>query len=207
MKLFQLPFVAGMFLTATASVYAAESLIFDSTDNYLGGCQFTNKSTWQLPKDFTVSKIQLWYKWNTGETSLPVTVFHNNEKFASFDAKRGNCDPYQTTWCNADYDINTLFPAGTYSTEISDRRQCLKPGGTGTVRLYSDDNLIPDNSPTSAQIPTAIIQPSTTAAAVQPVTAENQLISCSCNQPVIIATAAALSSALSIGISLFLKKR
>jgi|GEM_PF-1902073 len=128
---------------------AADVLFFDSTDNYLGACQLTNKSEWELKDDATVTLFQVWYNWSQGESNLPVKVFLNGEQFAEFDAKRGNCDPYQQTWCNADYQINKLFPKGKYSTEIPNARQCLKPKGTGAIRLYKDDSMITNVTPTS----------------------------------------------------------
>lgn len=119
-------------------VYAAtETMVFDSTDNYIGACSYTATSTWTLTDELQVAKFQMWYKWQAGETELPITVTKDGAAFASFTATRSACDPYQTSWCNADYVINKTFPAGTYTTSIASAYQCLKPGGTGTVRLYS----------------------------------------------------------------------
>ncbi|MFA6098336.1 MAG: hypothetical protein WCV50_01145 [Patescibacteria group bacterium] len=122
---------------ASAQTNTAEVMVFDSTDNYIGACSLTDTSTWSLTEELQVSKIQLWYKWQTGETELPVTVTKDGAAFATFTATRSSCDPYQTSWCNADYTINEAFPAGTYTTKIATAYQCLKPGGTGAVRLYS----------------------------------------------------------------------
>ncbi|PIY95765.1 MAG: hypothetical protein COY66_05895 [Candidatus Kerfeldbacteria bacterium CG_4_10_14_0_8_um_filter_42_10] len=136
MKRIILVLVISGLLSLTAPVFADDAMVFDSTDNYLGACSFTDSSAWTLSENFTVSKFQIWYKWQTGETALPVTVYKDGVEFASFEAKRGDCDPYQTTWCNADYAINKDFSAGNYTTKIPAAYQCLKPGGTGTVRLY-----------------------------------------------------------------------
>ncbi len=123
-----------------------ETLVFDSTDHYLGACDFTDTSTWTLNQDLTVSKFSMWYKWQTGETELPITVTKDGAPFASFTAKRSACDSYQTSWCNADYVINKTFPAGTYTTTIANAYQCLKPGGTGTVLLYSLEEAVTDTN-------------------------------------------------------------
>ncbi|MFH1170919.1 MAG: hypothetical protein V1778_00035 [bacterium] len=141
----------GMLLLAPFSARATDDpMVFDSTDNYLGGCSYTNTSTWTLPQSLTVSKIQLWYNWQSGETSLPVTVKKDGADFATFTAVRGACDPYQATWCNADYAINKIFPAGTYTTAIANAYQCLKPGGTGTVRLYGTTDRVATTNVNSA---------------------------------------------------------
>ena len=136
MKRIILVLVISGLLSLTAPVFADDAMVFDSTDNYLGACSFTDSSAWTLSENFTVSKFQIWYKWQTGETALPVTVYKDGVEFASFEAKRGDCDPYQTTWCNADYAINKDFSAGNYTTKIPAAYQCLKPGGTGIVVEY-----------------------------------------------------------------------
>ena len=201
-------FVIISILLCAKTAYAVETLVFDSTDHYIGACRLTNKSSWELTKDIAVSKFQVWYKWNTGESSLPVTIMKDGEKFAEFESKRGGCDPYQTTWCNADYEINKTFPAGTYTTDIPDSRQCLKPGGTGTIRLYTNDTpaTTPTITPTSSPSPTLTTQPTSTPVAVQTNPITTTASNCSCNQTTTIAASAAISSVLSIGISLFLRR-
>jgi hypothetical protein len=190
-------FLLALFVP-TGHVAAAETQVFDSTDHYLGACQLTDSSSWDLKEDLTVSKFQIWYYWNQDETSLPVTVKLNGEKFAEFEAKRGDCDPYQHSWCNADYAINKVFPKGSYSTEIPNKRQCLKPGGTGAIRLYTGGSAAV--STTASPTPTVTItETSAPIVAAAPV--------CSCNQVGTIAAAAGISSVLSIVISLILKKR
>jgi hypothetical protein len=134
-KVFAVLVGLGLFATA-GSTLAADAMVFDSTDNYLGGCSRTDASTWTLPTELQVSTFQIWYYWESNERELPVTVLKDGQPFASFTATRGNCDPYQQSWCNADYALNRTMPAGTYTTKIPNARQCLKPGGTGTVRLY-----------------------------------------------------------------------
>lgn len=129
--------VALLLILPLAANAQAESKVFDSTDNYLGACSYTKTSTWTLTESLDVSTFQMWYYWQSGETELPITVTKDGAEFATFTATRAACDPYQTSWCNADYAINKTFPAGTYTTAIANAYQCLKPGGTGTVRLYA----------------------------------------------------------------------
>lgn len=207
MKLFLFSLFAGILLSAAEPVFAADTLVFDSTDHYLGACRFTNTSTWELSQDITVSKFQVWYKWDQGEVSLPVTVLKNGEQFLSFDAKRGDCDPYQTTWCNADYQVNKVFPKGTYSTQIPTNRQCLKPGGTGAVRLYTND--APSVSATSAPTltPTGIAQKVATPSLSESGSVVSKPAACSCNIAVTVGIAAATSSLLSVVITLLLRKK
>jgi hypothetical protein len=123
-------------MAQTNAATTVEVKVFDSTNDYIGACSYTDASQWTLTQDLQVTKFQLWYYWQSGETTLPVTVTKDGADFATFTATRGSCDPYQASWCNADYAINKSFPAGTYATKIATAYQCLKPGGTGTVRLY-----------------------------------------------------------------------
>ena len=136
-------FTSALILIAAGSVsYAADKLVFDSTDHYIGACALTDKSQWTLSEPIDVTTFEVWYSWNQGETELPVKVLKDGQPFAEFIATRGNCDPYQRQWCNADFKINKTFPKGTYTTEIPEKRQCLKPGGTGAIRLYVDDEVV-----------------------------------------------------------------
>jgi hypothetical protein len=196
MKKIFLPIVFTLAFLFPIGVHAEEIEFFDSTDHYLGACQLTDKSEWELSQDSQVSKFEIWYSWNEGETTLPVKVFLNGEPFADFTATRGNCDTYQKQWCNADFEINKLFPKGVYTTEIPNARQCLKPGGTGTVRLYKDDTVGMTDATTPTQNP--IIQPTPSVVSEQK--------SCSCSQTIIVVTAAATALITSLAVSLIFKK-
>lgn len=179
---------------------AADILAFDSTNNYLGACQLTNKSEWELKEDINVTKFQIWYNWDQGEVSVPVKLLKDGEKFAEFDVTRSQCDPYQKQWCNGDYVINKVFPKGTYTTEIPQNKQCLKPGGTGAIRLYKDDGTAKKEEPSPK--PTAItMQP--TSIIAQTVT---QPSGCSCNQTTILVTAAVTSIVTSGLVALILRR-
>ena len=130
-----------MFLVACSfPVLAYDPLVFDSTNNYIGACQLTDNSEWTLSEDLNVSTFQIWYNWDANETSLPVTLYKDGQEFASFTATRTGCDTYQKNWCNADYELNKIMPAGTYTTKIPTAKQCLEPGKTGTVRLYGTND-------------------------------------------------------------------
>lgn len=178
-------FLFLLFLSFPKSVFGVDKMVFDSTDKYLGACQLTDKSEWELPSDINVTIFEVWYKWNQGETELPVIIYKDGIVFAEFTATRAQCDPYQTQWCNADFNINKLFPAGKYSTKIPNPRQCLKPNGTGAIRLYSLDT----QSPSPTEIPQKI-QP-TTAPTIVPLPIKQTAV-CSCTNNIVTAVAASL---------------
>ena len=196
----------AFFILGASQGLAAEVMFFDSTNNYLGACQLTNKSEWELKEDENVTKFEVWYSWNQGEINLPVKLFLNGEKFAEFEAVRSSCDPYQKQWCNADFMINKLFPAGKYSTEIPNSRQCLKPGGTGAIRLYkSEDEVEPTSSQTD--VPTITMVPTTIVAQPTVKNTPTTVNVCSCNRNEILIGAATTSGVVSLLISILLRKR
>lgn len=191
-----------LFFLTTTTTSAADVLVFDSTNNYLGGCQLTNKSEWDLKEDINVTTFQVWYNWNQGEEKLPVKLFKDQIPFAEFEATRSSCDPYQKQWCNADFTINKLLPKGKYSTEIPNFRQCLKPGGTGAIRLYKNSDAVKKEEPSPTPTPSLIPESNT----LQPTVVSSQPVSqCPCNQTVILVTAAATSAATSFLVTLLLK--
>jgi hypothetical protein len=200
-KLIPILFLVFIFSANLFPVYALDKLAFDSTDHYLGGCQLTNKSSWELKEDLNVTTFEVWYSWNANETTLPVKVYKNGEVFADFVATRSQCDPYQKQWCNADYKINKVFPAGSYTTEIPEKRQCLKPGGTGAIRLYVNDEPVLIATP-EAKVAEPVKEPVRPA----PVVVTPPPTNCSCNQTPIILTAVGASVLSSFIISLLLKK-
>jgi len=180
-------------------VFAEDTLLFNSTPGYLGGCQLTDKSEWELTKDLDVTKFEIWYYWNEGESTLPVTVYKDGEKFAEFTAVRGDCDIYQKQWCNADYMINKTFLKGKYSTEIKEARQCKEPGNTGTVRLYGSETVQMNEENTSE---------TTTATATATSTATESDSACieSCTSSIVISAVVTLFISFMLFFFVFRKR-
>jgi len=202
-------FLFAILIFASSPTKAADTLVFDSTDNYLGACQLTDKSEWTLTNDINVTTFQVWYNWNQGEVSIPVKLYKDGVIFAEFNAGRNGCDPYQRQWCNADFAINKVLPKGKYTTQIPNARQCLKPNGTGAIRLYSSETIAQVESlvaPIATPSSTVIATPSPTPVTNQPIT-PIPTPACSCNQQLIVATAAITSSVISILVCLILRKK
>jgi hypothetical protein len=115
---------------------ADQIMVLDTTENYLGGCLLTDVSEWKQDTDLNVTMVQFWYNWAQNETTLDFTITKDGEQFLSGTAERGQCDPYQQQWCNANFVIEKTFPSGNYFAKVAKASMCLKPGDTGTVRLY-----------------------------------------------------------------------
>lgn len=129
-----------------------DTLIFDSSNHYLGACGYTDTTTFTLDKELDVSLFQVWYYWNSGEGPLAFTVKKDGADFLSGELTRSSCDPYQTSWCNGDLRVNKPFPTGSYEVKVANARKCAIPGGNGTVRLYGLATITPTifNTPTIA---------------------------------------------------------
>ena len=121
---------------ATTAEATSDSMIFDTTDAYIGACSLTDTSNWTLESALDISLLQIWYNWSAGESTITFTLTKDGANFASGTMARADCDPYQGNWCNGNYVINKDFPAGSYELKVSSKKMCLKPGFTGAVRLY-----------------------------------------------------------------------
>ena len=142
-----LSFLSLMLLSLPSSkpIYAADEMIYDTSDHYLGGCGKTDTTTWTLEEDLSVTTFQIWYYWQSGEGPVGFTLKKDGGDFATGKLTRAQCDPYQTSWCNGDLVINKTFPKGSYVLKLDNKSQCAIPSGNGTVRLYgsklgSDDD-------------------------------------------------------------------
>ncbi|MFA5746576.1 MAG: cohesin domain-containing protein [Candidatus Paceibacterota bacterium] len=132
--------------SSAAAPAAAQKLIYDTTSNYIGACSLTDSAAWTFDKDMQVSMVQFWYNWQAGETDLDFTIYKDGQEFIKGTAKRTGCDTYQKNWCNADYNVSKVFPAGSYTSKVSKASQCLQPGKTGTVRFYGTDTAVTGNA-------------------------------------------------------------
>jgi hypothetical protein len=101
------------------------------TNSNIGGCSYTDTSTFTIPVDAYVTDLRMWYNWNQGEIKLPYTLTKDGAEFSKGDLVRASCDPYQTSWCEAVYYANKTFPAGTYVLKSATSRMCQNSGSNG----------------------------------------------------------------------------
>lgn len=110
--------------------------IFDNFDQQ--ACGLTDTSTFNLKGTTRIDKIDLWYRWPTGERQVSFSILSNNRIVASGTLHRAGCDAYQTRWCMAETDINQQFKAGSYSIQLGEANVCQNggSGGNGFVQIY-----------------------------------------------------------------------
>ena len=168
-KIFVVIFVfmaLGLSRSVLTQAQTTDTLIYDTSNHYLGECGYTDTTTFTLDKDLDVSLFQVWYMWNSGEGPLAFTVKKDEVEFLSGDLTRSSCDPYQTAWCNGDLRVNKVFPIGSYEVKVANSRKCAVPSGNGAVRLYTAQAVTPTGivTPTTyiTQQPTVTVVPTVT---------------------------------------------
>lgn len=114
----------------------SDKMVFDSCNDYRGGCSLTDTAKFTLSTPIQGSLIQAWYSWGSGEKEITYALKHNGADFASGTMVRADCDPYQGQWCNGNHILVKEFPAGDYELKVSNKKMCLKPGVTGCMRIY-----------------------------------------------------------------------
>jgi len=108
------------------------------TNNNIGACAYTDTSTFTIPEEVYVTKLRMWYYWNKDETKLPYTLTKDGIEFAKGDLVRASCDPYQTSWCEANVYPQKNYPAGTYVLKAGTARMCQnsETGGNGMYAVF-----------------------------------------------------------------------
>jgi len=103
------------------------------------GCGFTDSAALPLGEPVRLDRIQLWFNWRAGETSAPFVLLKDGVQIAQGQLSRGDCDPYQAAWCNAEADIGIrrLAP-GDYTVQVAIARVCQNAGsnGRGFIRAW-----------------------------------------------------------------------
>ena len=116
---------------------ASESTVISDNWN-TAACGFTDNAVMNLSQPTHVDRVDLWYNWSAGETSLPYTLSSGTSVLRRGAFRRGNCDPYQTAWCEALDTINMDLAAGSYTFRATKERLCQNAGsrGMGMIRVH-----------------------------------------------------------------------
>ena len=111
------------------------------SNNNIGGCSYTDKSTFEIPVKAYVSKIRMWYHWAEGETQLPFTLKQDGKEIISGVLMREDCDPYQTSWCEGNYYPKSNFEAGNYELKVETAKLCQnsQSKGNGMYLIYGKE--------------------------------------------------------------------
>ena len=120
------------------STAPAETQLFTNFNS--SACSQTGTSQFTLTQSASVTHWGVWYYWSSGETSVPATVKQGSTTVFSGNLTRASCDPYQTSWCDADGVVNATWPAGAYTVTITSAHMCMNSGSSnqGFVYIYGN---------------------------------------------------------------------
>lgn len=115
----------------------AETKISDNGN--LSGCSFTNSARFNINQASFISKIDIWYNWKQGQTTLPYTLRFPDGKIRNGTLHRSDCDPYQKSWCKAIDNLNIDLYVGNYTAIVPDGGICQnsETNGNGVIRIYA----------------------------------------------------------------------
>jgi len=108
-----------------------------------GACGYTRWSQFKLSKSIVIGKLFVWYHWRNNENNVAFTIINrSNQRVAQGVFKRGDCDPFQTQWCNAETILNIQLPAGEYSVQVDDPRICqnMRSDKKGYIQIKSSSS-------------------------------------------------------------------
>ncbi|MFI4976468.1 MAG: hypothetical protein ACHP84_18180 [Caulobacterales bacterium] len=113
-----------------------ETQLYDNWNT--AGCGFTDTATLTLDAPAHVSRVALWFNWRQGESGVGYTVTSNGRNVGGGTLTRGDCDPYQSTWCEARDTPDTDLDAGGYDFRVDRGAVCQNSGsgGAGFIKAW-----------------------------------------------------------------------
>ncbi len=120
---------------------SSEKSIFSRWNN--DACGYTRWSQFKLNQSIVIGKLFVWYHWRNNENYVAFTILNrSNQQVAQGVFKRGDCDPYQTQWCNAETILNIKLPAGEYAVQVKYPRICqnMRSNKKGYIQLKSSSS-------------------------------------------------------------------
>jgi len=107
-------------------------------DNWnLGACSFTDTATLVAEGSIHLTRVEVWFHWNPGETMIGYAISSNGRQ-GRRGFLRGECDPYQRDWCVGRDTPDSDLPAGRYEFRTDRAGVCQNSGsgGAGFIRAF-----------------------------------------------------------------------
>ena len=154
---------------STPSVYSPPSETKISDNGNIAGCGFTDTARFAIQRPSAVNKIEVWYKWEENQTSLPYLFHEPSGNVVRGVFTRTGCDPYQKSWCTGSDNLNKVLQPGNYAVTVQPGRICQNSGtgGNGTIRVYAGpftqkkpDSYVPPVASSQAKASTPYTQTS-----------------------------------------------
>ncbi len=131
-------FVGAMMALTGTFALAEESVLSDNWNT--AGCSYTDSAPLSVTSAVHLKRVDLWFNWNTDETSVSYTLLSGGQKLASGSLSRGDCDPYQASWCIARGKPDVDLAPGEYTVQVESARVCQNggSGGKGFIKAYGE---------------------------------------------------------------------
>jgi hypothetical protein len=102
------------------------------------GCGFTDTSSFNLSAPTRLDHVELWYNWRGGETSVSFSLQRDGQEISAGELHRGQCDPYQASWCLATSPVALQVDAGDYEVRAGRAAVCQTTGARrdGFIRVF-----------------------------------------------------------------------
>jgi hypothetical protein len=101
-------------------------------------CAFTATSLLSIRRSSQLSRIETWYNWRAGETSIPYLLVSftpdgplGGQIVARGVLVRGGCDPLQSSWCVATSSVDRRLEPGQYALQAASARICYNSSSGG----------------------------------------------------------------------------
>ena len=101
-------------------------------------CDYTDFATIEANRPMFLNKFQLWVDWDRVPADLRYRVALDGRDIGGGRLERGQCDPYQTHWCNAEDSPNVKLVPGRYTIRLEADAICQNAGsnGEGFIRVF-----------------------------------------------------------------------
>ena len=118
---------------------ATERLLVDIGNPYL--CGVTDTATLDLDRPTHLTRVDIWFRWQSDESSVGYTVTSGGEQVGGGTLQRAECDPYQGAWCVARDTPDVDLAPGRYEFRTARRGVCQNSGsdGAGFIKAYGYD--------------------------------------------------------------------
>jgi hypothetical protein len=124
-------------------------------DNWnTAACGLTGRAELDLATPARLTRLDLWYHWNPGESSVAYSIDANGRAVGAGTLRRAECDAYQKSWCVARDTPNLQLSAGRFQIRAARAGVCQNAGsgGSGFIRAYGvtvSGAVVPNNPITS----------------------------------------------------------
>ena len=150
-------------LCASADGQSGETALYSNFNQQ--ACSLTNSATLYFAGAAHVSRVELWYQWQAGETSAAYSMLVNDRVVRQGRLTRGSCDSAQANWCVAADRLEADFAEGFYEFRTGRPALCQnRQSLTGFVRAFGTYR------PATASVLPARTAPSPKKKALVPVT-------------------------------------